>query len=106
MTTQDDERARGKIRGALGVAEPEPGLRSRVITSMPIDLGFGGSRRQLAAGGVALVLALAVVASLVLTRQGGTSPQSASEVKVVGTLDMTTQVGVRWNLPVGGYPAP
>jgi len=103
MTTQDDERARRKIRGALGVAEPEPGLRSRVITSMPIDLGFGGSRRQLAAGGVALVLALAVVASLVLTRQGGTSPQSASELKVVGTLNMTTQVGFRCTLPVVGY---
>lgn len=103
MTTVDDEPARTKIRGALGVAEPEPGLRSRVITSMPIDLGFGGSRRQWAAGGVAFVLALVIVASLLVARHGGTSPQSGGEVKVVGTLNMTTQIGLRCTLPVVGY---
>ena len=101
--TEDEERARSKIRGALGVAEPDPGLRSRVITSMPIDLGFGGSRWQWAGGGVAIVLVLAVVASLILVRHGGAPAHSASTGRLVGALNMTTQVGFRCSLPVVGY---
>jgi len=103
MITGDDERARRKIRGALGVAEPDAGLRSRVITSMPIDLGFGRSRWQWAAGGVAAVLAVAMVASLILVRHGATQPHSASSGRLVGTLNMTAQVGFRCSLPVVGY---
>jgi len=103
MITGDEELARRKIRRALGVAEPDAGLRSRVLTSMPIDLGFARSRWQWAAGGVAVVLAVAMVASLILVRHGGTQPHSASTGRLVGTLNMTAQVGFRCSLPVVGY---
>lgn len=102
MMTDDEERARSKIGGALGVAEPDPGLRSRVITSMPIDLGFGASRRQWVAGGVAVTLVLAMVASLLLLRHVGGPAHSASTGQLVGTLNMTTQIGFRCSLPVVG----
>ena len=101
--TEDEERARSRIRRALGVAEPDGGLRSRVITSMPIDLGSGGSRWQWAAGGVAVTLVFAVVATLILVRHGGTTPHSASTGRLAGTLNMATQVGFRCSLPVAGY---
>jgi len=98
-----DERARTRIRRALGVAEPHPGLRSRVIASMPIDVESGGARWPWAAGGVAVVLALAMVATLtVLLRQAPTA-RSASAGRPIGALNMATQVGFRCSLPVASY---
>jgi hypothetical protein len=99
----EEEEARARIRQALGVAVPHPGLRSRVIDSMPID-GDGGrsSSRLWAAGGVAVLLVVTVVAGLTFVRQRG-APHSASSGQPVGALNMTTELGFRCTLPVQAY---
>ena len=95
------EDPRTKIRRALGAGEPEPGLRARVIGSMPIDPG-GGSRWQWAAGGVAVLLAVTIVAGLVFVRQRSAA-HSAATGQLVGSLTMTAQLDFRCTLPVQGY---
>ena len=93
------ERVRGRLRRALGVAEPDPGLRSRVVASMPIDVEPGSPRWQWAAGGVAFVLAVAMVATLIVARRGPTT-HSASVGRPIGSVNMATPVGFRCSLPV------
>ncbi|HKF18613.1 MAG TPA: hypothetical protein VKF14_15660 [Candidatus Dormibacteraeota bacterium] len=99
----EEEEARTRIRRALGVVEPHPGLRARVIDSTPID-GDGGpsSRRLWVAGGVAVLLALTVVAGLMFVRRPGAT-HSASTGHLVGALNVTTQLGFQCTLPVQGY---
>jgi hypothetical protein len=97
-----DERARTRIGRALGVAEPHPGLRSRVVASMPIDVESTGARWPWTAGAGAVVLALAIVATLIVVRQGPTV-HSASAGRPIGALNMATQVGFRCSLPVASY---
>ena len=99
---ENDAQLRSRIRRALGIAEPDPGLRARVIDSMPIDIGGGGTRWQWAAGGIAVLLAVTTVAGLIFVRKG-TSVHPAAAGHVVGSLNMTTQLGFRCTLPVVGY---
>ena len=106
MASEEEEATaatRAKVREALGVVEPHPGLRSRVIASTPVE-GYGGraSRRPWVAGGIAVLMALTVVAGLLFFRHGG-SVQSATSSQPVGTLNMTTQLEFRCTLPVQGY---
>lgn len=99
----EEEEARAKVRRALGVAEPHPGLRSRVIDSMPIARDGGGGPRWLwVAGGVAVLLAVTIVAGLLFVRQRGAA-QPAASGQPVGALNMTTQLDFRCTLPVQGY---
>ena len=99
--TEAGEEARTKIRAALGPAEPDPGLRARVIASMPIEPG-AGPRWQWAAGVVAVLLAVMIVAGLVFVRQR-TPAQPAAAGHLVGSLNMTTQLDFRCSLPVQAY---
>lgn len=67
-----DELIREKMHEALGVEQPAPDLRSRVLSSLPINeprtrLAWNPSG-QWAAGFIAVLLALAVVAGLLYTR--------------------------------------
>src|SRR5499427_2666951 len=98
---EDQDHTRTRIRGALGPAEPDPSFRARVIASMPLEPG-GGSRRQWAAGGVAVLLAVTIVAGLVFVRQRS-SGQPAASGHLVGSLNMTEQLDFRCTLPVQGY---
>jgi len=90
-----------RIRRALGAGEPDPGLRARVIGSMPIDPG-GGSRWQWAAGGVAVLLAVTIVAGLAFVRQRSAAHPAATG-QLAGSLTMTAQLDFRCTLPVQGY---
>src|SRR5262245_12722451 len=101
----EEEEARARIRRALGGVEPHPGLRSRVIDSMPIDGdgdGGHGSRLLWVAGGVAVLLARTVVAGLMFVRQRGAT-HSAGTGHLVGAVNVTTQLGFQCTLPVQGY---
>jgi len=67
-----DDLIRGTIREALGVEQPPAGLRARVIGAVPIDVRLPRQRRvrsfRWAAGAVAVVLAVAVIAELIYAR--------------------------------------
>ena len=98
---EEGDETRTKIRAAIGPAEPDPGLRARVIESMPIEPG-GAPRWQWAAGGAAVLLAVMIVAGLVFVRQR-TPGQPAAAGHLVGSLNMTTQLDFRCTLPVQAY---
>lgn len=100
---ENEARLRSRIRRALEIAEPAPGLRARVIDSMPIETGGGGSRRQWAAGAIAVLLAVTTVAGLIGFVRRGTSVHPAAGGHAVGSLNMTAQLGFRCTLPVTGY---
>jgi len=105
MTSDEERAARARVCQALGVVEPHPGLRSRVIASTPAEgRGGGASRRPWVAGGIAVLLALTVVAGLMLFRRGS-SVHSTTSGQLVGSLNMTTQLEFRCMLPVQGYLA-
>jgi len=105
MNSEEERAARARVREALGVVEPHPGLRSRVIASPPAEgRGGGASRRPWVAGGIAVLLALTVVAGLMLFRRGSPA-HSATSGQLVGSLNMTTQLEFRCMLPVQGYLA-
>src|SRR5262249_58954519 len=75
MNSEEERAARARVREALGVVEPHPGLRSRVIASTPAEgRGGGASRRPWVAGGIAVLLALTVVAGRVVFSRGGPPP--------------------------------
>lgn len=99
---ENEARLRSRIRQALSIVEPDPGLRARVIDSMPIDIGGGVSRWQWAAGGIAVLLAVTTVAGLIFVRKV-TSVHPAASGQFVGSLNMTTQLGFRCTLPVTSY---
>jgi hypothetical protein len=99
---EDAERVRIRVRQALGVGEPDPGLRSRVMNSLPVEIRGSQRRWQAAAGGLAVLLAVAAVAGLIYVRQRSYD-QPASNGRVVGALKMTADLGFRCSLPVVGY---
>ena len=102
MIFEDTERVRTRVRQALGVAEPDPGLRSRVMNSLPVEMRGSQRRWQAAASGLALLLAAAMVAGLIYVRQRSYD-QPASNGRIVGALKMTAELGFRCSLPVVGY---
>ncbi|HSS92641.1 MAG TPA: hypothetical protein VLR46_01495 [Candidatus Dormibacteraeota bacterium] len=67
-----DELIRSRMHEALDVEQPHGDLRARVISSLPADVrhahGFRGPGREWTLGGVAVILAVAVVAGLLYTR--------------------------------------
>lgn len=102
----DEDRVRSKIRRAFGTTEPEPdpGLRARVVDSMPVDTGGGGTRWQWAAGGIAVLLTLAIVVGAVYFRAMRPA-QPASAGHLIGALKMATQLDFHCSLPVIAYQA-
>jgi hypothetical protein len=97
MMIEDSERIRGRIHDALGVVQPHPSLRARVMASMPVERDQ--PRRPWAVGSVALLLAVALIADLVFTR-ASLQPPPAPAGRVVGSLSMTTQLEFACTLPV------
>jgi hypothetical protein len=97
----DDEPIRRRVKRALGDDEVDPALRSRVMASMPYDGEESRPRWQWAMGGLAVVLAVAVVAGLIVMRphQQPTHP-AAQETR---GLAMTTQLDFKCSLPVTVY---
>lgn len=96
---EDGERIRRRVHDALGVEQPHPSLRSRVVASMPVDRDEGRPRWQWAAGAVAIVLAVALVSSLVYIR-GAAQPQTVPASRVVGSVSITTRLDFSCALPV------
>jgi hypothetical protein len=97
----DDESIRRQVQRALGGegGEVDPALRSRVMSSMP----YGDEARprwQWAMGGLAAVLAVAIVAGLIVMRPHQSS-HPAGQVSV--TLPITTHLDFKCSLPVVAY---
>jgi hypothetical protein len=97
----DDESIRRRVKRALGADEVDPALRSRVITSMPYDNEEARPRWQWAMGGLAAVLAVALVAGLIVMRPHQQSSHPAGQATV--TLPITTQLDFKCSLPVTAY---
>lgn len=91
-----DELIQSKMREALDVEQPDPGLRSRVMSSLPAnERPTGGSKDsrtgepgelrgpwRWVAGGVAAALTMSVVGGLVYTRFAGSNLQSQKDATV------------------------
>jgi len=101
-----DELVRTKMHEALDVERPDAGLRSRVLSSMPVDEAPGRRFRmpsfQWAGGLVAVVLTVAVVAGLLYFR-GGVGAHGPATTGPAGQVTMETQLGFRCSLPVFAY---
>ena len=104
-----DELIRSKMHEALDVEQPDPGLRSRVISSLPANENSGGRFKdsrpgepgelrgpwRWLAGGIAVVLTLSVVGGLVYSRL---APSNSSGER--GGLVGVSGVDFRCRLPV------
>jgi len=101
-----DELVRSKMHEALGVEQPDGGLRTRVLSSLPVDEPPGRRFRmpsfQWAGGLVAVVLAVAIVASLLYFR-GGIGQKGPATTGPVGQVTINSQVGFKCSLPVLAY---
>jgi hypothetical protein len=96
---EDGERIRSRIHDALGVEQPHPSLRSRVIASMPVDRDDVRPRWQWAMGAVAIALTLTLVGSLVYIRTAG-QRQGVPAGRVVGSVSIVTRLDFTCTLPV------
>jgi hypothetical protein len=101
-----DELVRSKIHEALGVEQPDGGLRTRVLSSLPVDEPPGRRFQmpsfQWAGGLVAVVLAVAIVASLLYFR-GGIGQKGPATTGPVGQVTIESQVPFRCSLPIQAY---
>jgi len=101
-----DELVRSKMQEALGVEQPDGGLRSRVLSSLPMDEARGRRFRmpsfQWAGGFTAVLLAVAVVAGLLYFR-GGIGQHGPAATGPVGQVAIESQVSFKCSLPVLAY---
>jgi len=96
-----DDELRRPLKDALDVEQPDPGLRHRVAASMPADGLEPRPRWQWLMGAVAVLVAVALVGSLMYFRLGQ-SHQPASEV-AVGTVSIASQLDFKCRLPINVY---
>jgi hypothetical protein len=102
-----EDLARARMHEALGVVQPDPRLRVRVMSSLPVQERrpptIPGIVWRPAAALVALIVGGSIIVSLILARNNATLTGPAN-TGVVGQGVIVSQVNFRCNLPVNvGY---
>lgn len=101
-----DDLVTAKLQEALGVEQPDPGMRARVLSALPVDEApgrrFGAPSFEWAGGVLAVILGVAVVAGMLYLR-GGLAPSHPATTGPIGHVDMAVQVDFRCSLPVLAY---